>query len=545
MNFKERNKPAPRRNQEVMGYFVLFLVLIGTCLILTACGKKEKALFNNTLLIGISRDWRVGDPWSHKAFNCLIFETLITRDKNGKLIPLLAESWEKNSGGKHYTFHIRKGITFSDGTSLTAQLVKEAFGHREKRKLGNRRDSAEKQNDEFPRYPRRSMIKSIDVLNEYTIRFNLEKPYVLFLNELAATHMRPILKPSPDEKIIDFIGTGPYRIIAHKRTQYYTLMKNDSYWQGNVNIKKIIFRVIPDSQTRSIALEAGDIDITGIDPFSKIPMETVPGLKKIPKICLKRLFRDEPSVGYLVLNYRKEPFINSNVRKAIRLSIDRKKIDGVIGEVAGSINGPIPETHYLYNTNIKYIDRDIDKARALLTGAGWNDTNGDGILDRNGNKFTVRLSFDYFNPLYKIIGEIIQAQLRDVGITVKLRLLESGAHQDSLRNQEFEMAFWPQMGYHMFYYSKTSYWLNMYQNDELDEAFTEYLFTNDFEKSRRAMHRTQQIIVENAVMPFFFQNFDVVAWNNERLKNFEPLPLGWNLCMNLWRAALMETQNDL
>ena len=501
----------------------------------------------DTLVIGIARDWRVSDVWSHKGFNCLVFETLISRDEKRGYVPLLAKSWEKSEDGMCYTFHIRKGIMFSDATPLTAQLVKESFGYREKGRNrvksikggpGNNRRENWFDNETY-NLPRWSAIKSIDVLDDYTVRFNLRQPYTLFLDELATTHMSPILKPSQDEEVTGFIGTGPYRIIKHKRTQYLLLAKNSEYWQGKVNIPKIILKVIPDAQTRAIALEAGNIDLTGIDHFDKIPLEVIPELKN-QGLQVERLSSVEPAVSYLVLNYQSEPFTDPHTRKAIYLAIDRGKIDSIIHESAGSIAGPVPEGHSLCNPRIKDIERDLDEAGRLLAEAGWKDGNGDGILDKDGNNFSVTLSFNYFDPLYKIIAEIIQAQLKDAGIDVKLRLVELGAHVSMMRNKKFEMAFWPQMRYHMFYYSRHIPWLNLYQSAELDDAFDNYLHSSNSEESQAAAYITQELIVESYVMPFFFENYSIAAWNNKKLKNFKPLPLGWNLCVDLWKAKLAD-----
>lgn len=528
-------------------WILLGVVSIAVLIYLFIATSKKESNPKDALVIGIARDWRVSDVWSHKGFNCLVFETLISRDKNGGYIPLLAEDWEKSADGMHYTFHIKKGITFSDGTFLTAQHIKESFGYREKSKnrakfLKSSRKGNWQENwfdSETYNLPRWSTINSIDVLDDYTVRFNLRQSYTLFLDELTTTHMSPILKLSPDEEVTGFIGTGPYKIIEHKRTQYLLLAKNPKYWQGEVCILKIILKVIPDAQTRAIALEAGDIDLTGIDHFDRIPLAMIPQLKS-QGLYVKRLSGVEPSVSYLVLNYQRNPFIDLNARKAIYLAIDKNKIDSVINESARSIAGPVPQGHPLYNPKTKYIDKNPIEAKRLLAEAGWRDSNGDGVLDKNGKNFSVTLSFNYFDPLYKVIGEIIQAQLKEIGMDVKLRLMELGTHVNLMRNKEFEIAFWPQMRYHMFYYSKHIPWLNLYQSAKLDDAFDHYLHSNNSEKGMEAAYRTQEIIVESYAMPFFFENYSVVAWNDGRLKDFEPLPLGWNLCMGLWKTRLTE-----
>ncbi len=526
---------------------------------LLQCKKND---FGNPekLVVGISRDWRVSDVWSHKGFNCLIFQTLVTRDKKGSFIPSLAEKWEKSKNGLSYTFTIKKGIKFSDGTALTSRCVKESFTYREKarqnkkkrnrpvnRKIYNanagtkgRKGKSKYGDFSFNKLlPRWSPIKTIKIIDDHTLTFILKRPYTLFLDDLAATHISPILKPSKDERVTGFIGTGPYKIGEHVRTRHITLKSNQYHWQGKAGIPELIFKVIPDPQTRSLALEAGDIDMTGIDHFDKISRENVIMLRK-SGFAVKKPADIDPSLSYLVLNYRKPPFNDPGVRKAVKHAVDMKAINRIIHETARCIHGPIPESHPLYNQNIERTASDISKAKRLLKKAGWEDRDNNGIREKKGKELSVTLSLNYFDPHYKIIGEIIQAQLKEVGFDIKLRMLELGAHVNGLVKNRFQMAFWPQMRYHMFYYTRNKSWLNLYNNPQLDEYFYQYLYSNIPSQREKAHEKTQQIIYESNVMPLYFESFSIVAWNRKKLRGFEPMPLGWNLCMNLWKAKITQ-----
>ena len=141
------------------------------------------------------------------------------------------------------------------------------------------------------------------MIDDYTLQFNLPQPYTLFLNELATTHTYPVLKVDNSEEVTGYIGTGPYKIDEYKRTQYMILVKNENYWQGNVGINRIRLKVIHDVDTRAIALEAGEIDMTGYDHFDKIPNESVARLRKLPDITIRTMSAlDQPSVSYIVIN---------------------------------------------------------------------------------------------------------------------------------------------------------------------------------------------------------------------------------------------------
>jgi len=550
-----------------------------------ACTRRGRKHSSDTLIIGIGRDWSVGDIWLHKGENCLIFETLIRQDKEGRYIPFIAESWEKSEDGQDYTFRIKKGITFSDGTRVTAYHVKESFIYIEKSKemvktasghpghyqspgqnkgggnkgVGNKEGDDKGEVDTVAyNLPRWSALSSVDVLDEYTIRFHLEQPYNLFLDELATTHLSPILKPSPDEKVPGFIGTGPYirctgpsitgnardgaipHSIEQKGAQYVLLVKNPHYWQGEVKVPRIYLKVIPDPKTRVIALKAGDIDLTGIDSADQIPLDMIPQLKA-SHLSVEKISSLDPAVHALALNYQKEPFTDINVRKAIAMTISQNKINDLIHDAALSIDGPVPQNSALYNPLIRRRRNNVSGARQMLAEAGWTDRSADGTIMKDGKRFSVTLFCNCFDPVYKAVAEEIKIQLQEVGIAVHVQYTELSKQIERMRNKTFEMALWPQMRYPMFYYTKCPSWLSVYQSPELDDAFSVFLYSNDPAESQQAFYTTQELITESCVQPFFFEVFNVVAWNNTRLIEFEPLSVGWNLGMDLWKARLSQS----
>ena len=562
--------------------FVCLAVMIAGC----SSGPKESA---EELVIGVSQDYRATDVFSHKGFNCLIFQTLVKMDTTGKIEPFLAESWEVDKDGKSYTFHLRKEVLFSDGTPVTAPQVKASMLYRQtvKRRRGPSRrgpkgvsgrpepgskpDNGLVQNTDGGTTPDKDggiaqnkgkgadeaqinreysvfdnqrynlpswcAFQSIDVIDDYTLRFILSQPYTLFLNELATTHMYPVLKADNSEEVTGYIGTGPYKIDTLKRTQYMTLVKNQYFWQGDVNIHRIRLKVIPDAETRAIALEAGEIHMTGYDHFDKIPNESVSRLRKLSFVKVKQMTSvDHPSVSFITINYKKGPFSHSSVRHAVALAIDPASMDAIMSETGRTINGPFPKDYHLCNPEITDHRFDPDQARRLLTEAGWWDSDQDGILDKDGQKFSITLCFNSFDPQYKTIAEIVQAQLKAVGIELKLQMMELGAHITAMRNGDYDLAMWPMMAYHMFFYTGHPSWLNVYNSPELDKAFTLYLHGKDEKVRRKAVSLTQKYIVESNVFPLFFERFDVVAWNKNYLKKFDPQPLGWDLSLWLWKA---------
>jgi peptide/nickel transport system substrate-binding protein len=387
--------------------------------------------------------------------------------------------------------------------------------------------------------PRWSSFQSIDVIDNHTLRFNLAAPYSLFLHELATTHMYPVLKADTNEPVTGYIGTGPYKIGEWKRTQYMILVRNEHFWQGEAKIERIRLKVIPDPETRAIALEAGEIDLTGYDHFDKIPNELVSRLKNLPDVTVKRLAsKDHPSVSYVAVNYKKEPFTRPEVRRAIALAIDRAPVNTIMDETGRTIDGPFPRDHAFYKAAIDPYRHNPAEAKQLLASAGWADSDQDGILDKDGRPFSISMCFSSFDPQYKTLAEIVQAQLRDVGIELKLQMMELGAHISALRKAEYDLMIWPMMRYHMFFYTGHPSWLNVYSSPQLDSAFHSYLHGPDETESREALARTQFLIMESHAFPLFFERFDVVAWKGNTLTRFSPQPLGWDLSMGLWKAEM-------
>jgi ABC-type transport system substrate-binding protein len=576
---------------------VIFSVWIGL-IFSFACTRRGGMHSPNTLIIGIARDWRACDIWLHRGENCLVFETLIKRDREGGYIPFIAESWEKSEDGQDYTFRIKKGVAFSDGTKVTAYHVKESFLYIEKskemlktangypehyqsqgrnkegnNKEGDNGDNGDKGNNGNNRnngnngnngdnkesgdkegsdkglignglidnvaynLPRWSEISSVEILDEYTIRIHLQQPYNLFLDELATTHISPILKPSPDEKVQGFIGTGPYIICEQKGTQDVLLVRNPHYWRGEVKIPRICLKVIPDPKTRVSALKTGDIDLTGIDSTDQIPLDMIPKLKA-SHLSVEKLSSIDPAVHYLALNYQEKLFADINVRKAIAMTISQNKINDLIHESALSIDGPVPQNNALYNQQIIRRRNNVSGARQMLAEAGWTGRSADGTIMKDGKKFSVTLLCNCSDPIYKAVAEGIQTQLQGVGIAVRVQHVELSEQIERMRNRTFEMVLWPQMRYPMFYYTKCPSWLNVYQSTELDDAFSVFLYSNDPDESRQAFYTTQELITDSCVQPLFFEVFNVVAWNNTRLLEFEPFSLSWNLDMDLWKAKL-------
>ena len=286
-----------------------------------------------------------------------------------------------------------------------------------------------------------------------------------------------------------------------------------------------------------IALEAGEVDMVGVG-FGRIPSEAIPLLRDNPQFVVHRVtVLDIPAVQYIVVNYEKEPFKDIRVRKAIRHAINREEVDIVLGEAARTVDGPIPDDCPDFNPKVKgYYPYDPGKARELLADAGWKDSDGDGILDKGGKPFRVTLKFQAQTPEWSKIAKVVQAQLKKVGIDIKLQQLEWGTHIEAVQSYDFDMIFWPQMVYPMFYYSKRA-WLNLFKDEELDRQFEQYFSAPVPEARLAAYYKTQEIIVENAPMVLYYEQYHLLA-ANKKVQGLELNPTSWNLIQHIWKAHI-------
>ena len=184
----------------------------------------------------------------------MLYETLVNIGPNG-YEPCLAESWSISEDGKVYTFNIRKGVTFSDGTICDANAIKANF------------DAILENKSRHTWLEMMHLLESVDLVDDYTIQIKLSKPYYPMLTELGVTRPFAMISPkamkngSTKNGVNAYIGTGPYILKDFVTDEYAIFEANENYWGKVPEIKKILVKVIPDNQTRILALEKGEIDL--------------------------------------------------------------------------------------------------------------------------------------------------------------------------------------------------------------------------------------------------------------------------------------------
>lgn len=351
----------------------------------------------------------------------MIFDSLLERDEIG-IIPWLAENWNVSSDGTEYTFHLREGVRWSDGTPFTANDVKFTFDYEQK-------------NVPVSGGIESGIVDNVQVVDSNTVRFVLSQPVSTFLYKLTGFKIIPehIYKNVSDPaSFLDseaVTGTGPFILDEYNKEHgTYRFVANENFWGPKTAVKSVEFIPVSDSL---VAFEQGEIDFTSISP------DTLDRFKSDPDV---RIVQQPAFWGYqFYFNMKKCPELNdSRIRQSFAYAINRDELVEKIARGAGKAGkmGILPEDHVWYNSDQPKYDYNPDKAIALLEEAGWTDTDGDGIRDKNGEKLSYVLSLGSGEVR---IGELIKERLSEVGIDVQVKALESKSRDANLKNGDFEL----------------------------------------------------------------------------------------------------------
>ncbi|MBO8164135.1 MAG: ABC transporter substrate-binding protein [Brevibacillus sp.] len=361
-----------------------------------------------------------------------IYETLVTyKETSTEIIPGLAESWTISDDGLTYTFKLRQGVKFHDGTDFNAEAVVFNFERwMDKNNPYHDEEGYPYYNDMFGGYKgdETHVIESVKAIDSHTLEFKLNRTLAPFLANLG---MSPFAIASP--KAIEAgtlaehpVGTGPFKFESWNRNDSITLVKNTEYWDsGYPKLDKVVFKVIPENASRLTALVNGEIDLMdGLNP------EDVPNVESNPDLQLYK--RPPMNVGYLAFNTEKKPFDNPKVRQAIGHAINKQElIDAFYAGLGIPAVNPLPPSLWGHNDSVKDREFNLEKAKQLLTEAGYPD-------GFKAEFWTMPVPRPYM-PDGKKIAEAIQQNLKEIGIETEIVTMEWATYLEKTRKGEYEM----------------------------------------------------------------------------------------------------------
>ncbi len=466
------------------------------------------------------------DSTSHEIAG-LVFNGLIKYDKDVHIVGDLAESWEISRDGLVITFHLRKGVRWHDGKPFTAHDVLYTY-----------------QVTVDPKTPTAYAgdflkVKKAEVLDDHTFRATYDRPFAPALMSWSVGILPRHLLEGRDITTSPLgrnpIGTGPYRFKEWVAGQKIVLVSNPDYFEGRPYIDGYILRIIPDTATMFLELRANGIDRMGLTPL------------QFTRQTENNLFRENYrkyrylSFAYTYMGYNlKNPlFADKRVRQALAHAVNREEIiDGVLLGLGKPATGPYKPGTWAHNPNVRTYPHDPEKAKALLAEAGWRRTDG-GFLEKDGKPFEFEIITNQGNEIRAKCAEIIQRRLAEIGIRVKIRVIEWAAFvNDFINKRKFDATIlgWtipmePDL-YDVWHSSKTGpQELNFvsFRNDEVDALIVRARETFDQPLRKRCYDRIQEILAEEQPYLFLYVP-DALPILHARFRGVEvaPLGIGWN-----------------
>ena len=359
----------------------------------------------------------------------LLFDTLVQyADRSTDIEPGLATSWENSDDRLTWTFHLREGVTFHDGTPFNAASV--VFSLKRQYDTSHPAHGIGGQYLYWISLGLDDIIESVSEVDAKTVRITLKRPYAPLLSMLAIPPFSIISPTTFAAKMSDFkfepVGTGPFKFVEWRRDDRIALRRNDSYWGGKPTLDKIVFRAIPDNAARLLEIEQGNIQVLeNPDP------ENLPTIRA--NASLKVYEQAGMNVGYLAMNFDHKPLDDVRVRRAINYAINKQAIvDGLYGGTAVVAKNPIPPTIWGYNDAVQDVPYDPDAAKALLKEAFPNG------FPRALSLYVMPNPRDYF-PSPQNIGLAIQSDLAKVGITANIRTVEWGTYLEQVKQGDHDL----------------------------------------------------------------------------------------------------------
>ncbi len=438
-----------------------------------------------------------------------IFDGLVRREANMELVPSLATSWNQLDD-QTWEVKLREGVTFHDGKPLTAEDVQFTF----------------ERIIDFKTYKSGlkslfSFLQEVIVVDDQTVQFKLNKPFASFIRHLALVPIVPkhaVLGMGHEKFIVAPVGTGPYRFVQWNRGREIILEANPAYWRGEAQIKRVIWKGVPEGATRVAALMAGDADI-----IFDVPVSFVDAIKARPGMAIKTAPGNRTM--FLQVNIHKKPFDDIRVRKALAYAID---VDSIIEHVlrgfAVRANGPLPPYVFGYSSRLEAYPYDPEKAKTLLREAGY----------LQGFVMSITAPLGRY-LLGKEVVQAIAGNLEKVGIKVKLNLMETVAFWPYIRYTEREenvkrvdVNFWGMSSMTMDgFYNFSGTTLSggssnpFFSNPKADTLLAEALAASTNEVTEARFEEVGHLLNEELPYIFLYYTVNIYGVNDQKLE-WEP-----------------------
>ncbi len=457
------------------------------------------------------------------SVNSYIYNGLLKYDKDLNLVCDLAESYQISKDGLEIKFNLKKNILWHDGESFTVKDVKFTF------------DKLTDPNTRTPFSSDYLMVKEFKVIDDYSFVVTYAEPFAPILESWGMGIIPEHIFRNEDINKSEYnrkpVGTGPYMFKKWVTDQKIVLEANPNYYEGVPKIKVCLFRVIPDQSVQFLELRTQTIDELSLTPDQWNAYDSF--FKNYTKYRYPAF-----SFTFLGFNLEKQPYSNIKFRQAISYAIDKKDIiTGVLSGMAKPAQGIFPPQSWAYKEEIPY-EYNPNKALELLLSIGFSKSQ-DGKLLYNGKEFEINIITNQGNKTRELTAQIIQEQLKKIGLQVNVRILEWSTFLNQYVNKKnfdalilgWNTAIDPDQFslWHSSQSKEGQYNFMSYKNKEVDELLIKARTTFSKDKRIEYYHRIQDIMRDDPPCIFLYYPENLVCVH-KRFKNVElaPAGIGWN-----------------
>lgn len=426
-----------------------------------------------------------------------IFDPLLDLDERMKLIPALASSWEVSSDGRTYVFKIDPKATYSDGTPVLASDVVYTLT-----KIADPKTESV----QFASLFEGLSLEETKALDPSTVQVVFDRP--------SASRLYNFNIPILPEHVYaegnfakDFetkvVGSGPYKLISRERGKQVVLERRDEYWRKAPWIDRVVFRVISDDAVAWNAIKRGEVDEMGI---SSDQWKLASGDPEISRLVDLHRYYDL-SYNFIPWNNRDPVLSDKRVRLALSMCLDRPSlIENLYAGTARIVSGPFTSDQWAYNPEVEPVRFDPDGARMLLNSAGWTDSNGDGVLDKDKKKLSIEFMIRAGNKTSSDIAQVFQAALARAGVELRIKAADDATYFDRITTGNFQGAVlaWsldidpdPYSYFHSSQFPPLGQNFVFYSNPEVDRLLSEGREETDLKKRTDIYHEVHRLLAED------------------------------------------------
>jgi peptide/nickel transport system substrate-binding protein len=531
-----------------------YLFLIIFCLLYLSCSERngdttdnytERPVYGGQLMIGVSGDIDTFNPlYVRSALGQDVIHLLLLGladlDAEGNFMPEIATSWEHSDDFLSLTYHLRKDAVWSDGRKISAHDVKFTYDLLMDTTVGS------------PRQASVEFVEKVTLVDSFTVRFSFKEAYPDQIFDTAGEILpKHIFEKVSRASLLTYefeknpISSGPFILKEWKTKQYIELIPNELYFGGRPYLDKVIFKIEPNSTNRITQLKTGEIDM-----LLNVPPEEVQYLEKSES---QLAIYPIPGRVYNYIGYNQQNplFQTAEVRRALTMSIDRQKIiDALLyGFGRSCVSAFPPMVSWAYHDDIAELPFEPELARKKLAEAGWEDTDGDSWLDKDGKKFQFTVKTNAGNPIRSDVAVIVQEQWKQVGIEVKIDLMEWTSLLEDMRNRNFDAYIGGlSTSYYVdptpIYHSSAVQMFNYvgYANETVDRLIESGRVELDRKEAAKTWKQLQELIYEDQPYTYLFW-IDKIAVTHKRFKNVTPVTLSAIYQIEKWFEASDESMN--